>query len=327
MSFTAVSIYDNIRWDRYIRNAHTFDFNHTWHYLSTYPGDAILLVYEEQLDYIALPIIIHTNSNGSKCARALAGPVSNCSFEIIDKHLQEQFEAALTKYFLEQRIAESDILLHPLIHNTFSPLLTGRLQQHPDSLLIDLALPLETQHLFSTENFNQKVSLLRRKEYTVRRAMSILEVDTFANIYQRNSLHLQTISTLFDKAWFRQMMRPSGFDTILLVACNNAQQIAAGALLTCCNDIMQLHLAATHENHLQHSPLHLLIAEAINLGQSLGMQYFNLGGMADKPEAVFASKAVTSETYPGFKTWQISVQTGTLQTLRTNYRPQLSLVV
>lgn len=324
MSLITVSIYDNTRWDRYIRNAHTFDFNHTWHYHSTFPGEPFLLVYEERDDYIALPVVMNTMPDGSRSVSGFAGPVASRNFAVLDNGIQERFEIAFLQYLKEQQISESRILLHPLIHAAFKPVRTGRLQQHADSLLIDLSLSPGMQESHYGENFGNNVSLLRRKGYTVRQAMSIHDVDTFADIYYRNSMHLQSASAHFDKAWFRQILRPSGFDSKLLLACQGTQ-VTAGILLTFCNDMMQLHLAATHEHYLQHTPLHLLLAEAGVLGRTAGMQYFHLGGMAHKPDVLFASKAFTSETYPGFKTWHVPKQQ--IQHSLKNYRQHLSIAV
>lgn len=324
MSLITVTIYENARWDRYIRNAHTFDFNHTWHYHSTCPGEPLLLVFEERDEYIALPVIMDVKRDGAKTISGFAGPISSSSFATLDKNMQERFEIAFLQYLREQQISESSILLHPIIHAAFQPRHTGRLQQHADSLLIDLSLPAETQQAQYGSNFGSHLSLLRRKNYTVRQAVALHDVDTFSEIYQRNSANLQSASSHFDKAWFRQILRPAGFDTSLLLACQGTQ-ITAGILLTFCNDMMQLHLAATHEHHLQHTPLALLLAEAGILGRNTGMQYFHLGGMADRPDALFASKAITSETYPGFKTWHINVHESR-NTLK-NYRPHLSIAV
>lgn len=324
MSLITVTIYENARWDRYIRNAHTFDFNHTWHYHSTIPGEPILLVFEEQDEYIALPVIIDIKPDGAKHITGFAGPVSSRNFALLDNSMQERFEVALLQYLREHQFSESSVLLHPVIHADFQPLHTGRLQQHADSLLIDLSLPAESQQAYYGGNFSQHLSLLRRKGYTVRPAVALHDVDTFAEIYQRNSAHLHSASSHFDKAWFRQILRPAGFDCSLLLACQGTQ-ITAGVLLTFCNDMMQLHLAATHEHYLPHTPLALLLAEAGTLGRSTGMQFFHLGGMADRPDALFASKAITSETYPGFKTWHINVHESR-NTLK-NYRPHLSIAV
>ncbi|WPV64474.1 GNAT family N-acetyltransferase [Chitinophaga sp. LS1] len=324
MSFITVSIYDNTRWDRYIRNAHTFDFNHTWYYHSTFPGEPVLLVYEERDDYIALPVVMNSSTEGIRYISGFAGPLASRNFAVLDNGVQERFEIAFLQYLKEQQISESSILLHPLIHAAFKPLRTGRLQQHADSLLIDLSLSPGMQEANYGENFGNNVSLLRRKGYTVRQATSIHDVDTFADIYYRNSMHLQSGSAHFDKAWFRQILRPSGFESTLLLACQGTQ-VAAGVLLTFCNDMMQLHLAATHEQYLQHAPLHLLLAEAGGLGKTAGMQYFHLGGMGRKADVLFASKAITSETYPGFKTWHVPVQQ--IQNSLKNYRQQLSIAV
>lgn len=325
MSFINVTIYDNSRWDRYIRNAHTFDFNHTWYYHSTFPGEPYLLVYEERNDYIALPVVLITNTNGTRSISGFAGPVASRSFAVLDNGLQERFETAFLQYLNEQQISQSSILLHPVIHAAFKPLRTGRLQQHADCLLVDLSLDPETQQSHYGGNFVNNVSLLRRKGYTVRQAKSIYDVDTFADIYNRNSMHLPSASAHFDKAWFRQMLRPSGFASTLLLACRGTQ-ITGGILLTLCNDMMQLHLAATHEHYLQPAPLHLLLAEAGGLGRAAGMQYFHLGGMGCKMDVLLASKAITLETYPGFRTWHVGEQQ-IQHALNNEYRPRLSIAV
>jgi hypothetical protein len=324
MSLITVTIYENARWDRYIRNAHSFDFNHTWHYHSTCPGESLLLVFEERDAFIALPVVLDVRPDGAKSISGFAGPISSSNFAVMDNHMQERFEIALVHYLREHQITESNILLHPVIHEFFQPKHTGRLQQHAESLLIDLSLPAETQQAHYGGNFTHHLSSLRRKGYTVRQAVALHDVDTFSDIYQRNCIHLQSTSSHFDKAWFRQIMRPAGFDTSLLLACLGTQ-ITAGILLTFCNDMMQLHLAATHEHYLPHTPLALLLAEAGTLGRSTGMQYFHLGGMADRPDALFASKAITSETYPGFKTWHINVNES--RNTVKNYRPHLSIAV
>ncbi|GAA3931785.1 hypothetical protein GCM10022209_27370 [Chitinophaga oryziterrae] len=58
-------------------------------------------------------------------------------------------------------------------------------------------------------------------------------------------------------------MRPAGFDSLLVAF--RGTVIAAGVLLTFCNDSMQLHLAATHENRLQDAPLKLLLLKPLYL--------------------------------------------------------------
>lgn len=325
MSFIIVTIYDNSRWDRYIRNAHTFDFNHTWHYHSTFPGEPSLLVYEERDDYIALPVVLNTLVDGCRSITGFAGPVASRNFAAMDNGIQERFEIAFLQYLKEKQITDSSILLHPLIHAAFKPVRTGRLQHHGDSLLIDLSLDPDTQQFLYGENFGNTVSLLRRKGYTVRPAVSTHDVDTFADIYNKNSMHLQSGCAHFDKAWFRQILRPSGFESKLLLACQGTQ-ITAGVLLTFCNDMMQLHLAATHEHYLQHSPLHLLLAEAGNLGRTAGMQYFHLGGMGCKMDVLLASKAITAETYPGFSTWHVA-EKQIQNAWKNEYRQQLSMAV
>jgi hypothetical protein len=310
-----------------------FDFSHTWHYHSTASnGEPILLVYEEKDEFIALPLIKRhipgTEVYEAYTISGYAGPVSSRSFAQTSYAMQERFETALLNYLERERILHVNIRLHPTIHKTFKPVLAGHLDKHDDSLLIDLSHPAEIHQLqHFGESFGPAATMLSRKGYTTRYAQAINDVDIFADIFQHNILRLnETMGNVYDKAWFRQMMRPAGFDSSLLVACRGTV-IVAGVLLTFCNDIMQLHLAATHENHLQDAPLKLLLAEAASLGKSLGMQSLHLGGIADKTEVLFAAKAFCPDIYPGFKSWNVSTANILVPQNNGDFRQKLLIAV
>jgi hypothetical protein len=311
MSFNVVTIYDNRRWDRFIRNAHMSDFNHSWHYHSTAAdGEPLLLVYEEETEFIALPVIrkYEGESNGVRqySLYSHAGPVCSTNFALLNSGMQERFESVL-KVFIEQHtILSVSVQLHPLIHQNFRPLNLGSVRKNHESMLIRVSDGPDMREEHYGEDFGNRVSQLKRKGYTVRQANAIQDVDSFGEVFRRNILPLNAKAAAhYDKAWFRQMLRPGGFDTSLLLACQGTY-IAAGALLTFSNDLMQLHLAATHENFLFDAPLRMLLHEAVMLGKTLGMQYMLLEGLAERPEILFASRAFSREIYPGFNTWQIA---------------------
>lgn len=311
MSFNVVTIYDNRRWDRFVRNAHMSDFNHSWHYHSTAAdGEPLLLVYEEQTEFIALPVIRksegETNGVRQYSLHSYAGPLCSTNFALLNSGMQERFESVF-KLFMEQHtIISVSVQLHPLIHKNFKPLNLGVLRKNPDSMLIQITAGMAMQQEHYGEDFSNRVSQLKRKGYTVRQAMAIHDVDSFGEMFRRNLAPLnQQAAAHYDKAWFRQMLRPGGFDACLLLAAQGTQT-AAGALLTCCNDLMKLHIAATHENCLFDAPLRVLLHEAVILGQKTGMQYLLLEGLAGRPEVLYACKAFSPELYPGFNTWQIS---------------------
>jgi hypothetical protein len=299
MSFYSVTIYDNMRWERLVRNAYQFDFYHTWYYHSTAAiGDAMLLVYEEKNDFIALPLIRKYTADGQITMSSYAGPISNLNFALPDDGMQERFEEALLQHLERERVTQVSIRLHPIIHKDFRPLRTGVLHKDHDSLLIDLTTSADQLGA----DFNNHVSQLRKKGYTVRRALAIYDVDNFADLYRHNMLRL--LPDQYDKAWFRQMLRPSGFESTLLLCCNR-DEIAAGALLTFCNGIMQVHVAATNEKDLFNAPLRLVLSEATQLGKNMEMEHLVLNGLAHRPDALFAAKAIGPDTYPGFKTWNV----------------------
>jgi hypothetical protein len=310
-SFNVVTIYDNRRWDRYVRSAHRSDFNHTWHYHSTtVEGEPLLLVYEEDSEYIALPVIRKYGADRNdmrQCSLySYAGPISGSDFATLGEGMQERFEAALQAYIEQHGINGVCIQLHPLIHENFKPMGLGVLKKNSDSMLINISDAPDVQPAYYGESFGNDVKLLKRKGYTVRQAVAIQDVDMFADVFHKNIYPLSTTAAhRYDKAWFRQILRPAGFDSSLLLA-TQGTHTAAGVLLTFCNDLMQLHLAATHENFLFDAPLRILLHEATMLGKTFGMRYLQLQGLAQRPEVLFACKAFSPETYPGFKTWQVS---------------------
>lgn len=332
MSLNVVTIYDNRRWDRYIRHAHMSDFNHTWHYHSTAAdGEALLLIYEEGNEFIALPVIKRNDSevDGIRwhSLYSYAGPVSSCNFAMLGSGMQERFEHAFKAYIEQHSIRSVCIQLHPLIHENFKPLDLGVLKPNNQSILIDVgeAPGLREDHYGA--DFNNGVNLLKRKGYTARRAVAINDVDDFADMFRHNMHPLNSdAAARYDKAWFRQMLRPAGFDTCLLLA-GQGNDITAGMLLTFCNDLMQLHLAATDENYLFDAPLRMLLHEAVMLGRTLGMQYMQLEGLAGRPEALFAARVFSHEIYPGFKTWQVSYGEACTNIRSGKLRRPLSLAV
>jgi len=311
MSLNVVTIYDNRRWDRCIRHAHMSDFNHTWHYHSTAAdGEALLLIYEEGNDFIALPVIKKYDGDvdGMRwySLQSYAGPVSSCNFAMLGSGMQERFEYAFKAYIELHSIRSVCIHLHPLIHRNFKPLDLGSLKTNNESMLIDVSEAPGVREEYYGADFVNGSQLLKRKGYTARQAVSINDVDCFADMFRHNMHPLNAdAAARYDKAWFRQMLRPAGFDTCLLVAAQG-NDITAGMLLTFCNNLMQLHLAATHESFLFDAPLRMLLHEAVLLGRTLGMQYLQLEGLAGRPEVLFAARVFSHDIYPGFKTWQVS---------------------
>lgn len=300
MSFSIVTVFDNIKWDRLVSNSFLSDFNHTCYYHSAATrGEPLLLVYEEKNDFIILPVLKET----SGALISHGGPLSNKDFASLNPDILQRFESTLNQYIDKHHIKSAQIRLHPLIHKDFYPESTAILKKDNDDLLVDLSLSQEEQQQAYGEDFGTAVSLLKRKGYTVRQAVAVSEVDAFSDIFKRNmSRQDPDTAAFYDKAWLRQMLRPAGFDTSLLITGTDSR-IAAGAVLTFCNNIMQLLLAANHENFLFDAPLQVLLNEAGMLGKTLGMRYLYLGGIPESVDALFTSKALSPETHPGFRTW------------------------
>ena len=119
----------------------------------------------------------------------------------------------------------------------------------------------------------------------------------------------------FDEEYFFNLLNSSDFECRLLIACIDSE-ITSGVLLTYSNNIMQFHLAATHESYLHDGPMKLLIDEATIIGRGRGMHYLHLGGgVGGEEDSLFEFKSGFSNLFLDFKTWRFTADKATYDSL------------
>ena len=90
------------KWTEYIQKSFDFDFYHTWKYHAMdRRGDPLLFVYEENNDFIALPLL-KRRINGSDLfdltsVYGYTGPVSNRNFDQFESGMIENFSFVLQR--------------------------------------------------------------------------------------------------------------------------------------------------------------------------------------------------------------------------------------
>lgn len=309
-SYHLVTITEKEAWNQVVNKSLIYDFYHTWYYHSLEStGEPFLFIYQEREDFVALPLLRRKIENSRFCdyssVYGYAGPISNMEFEKIDHQFIDNFKQAFLGFLKEEQNVSVFSRLHPIINQQSFLEKFGGICDNGKTVVIDLTLPIEVQRLKYRKAIRQKINQLRRKGYVVKEAQTNDEISEFVRIYNDNMVKVKASSYYhFTEQYFVEMLFSSEFQSKLLLIYNN-DVIAAGAVVTFSNNIMQFHLAATNNDYLYEAPMKLLIDESSVIGKALGMHYLHLGGgVGGKEDSLFEFKSGFSNLYLNFKTWR-----------------------
>ncbi|QJB32258.1 GNAT family N-acetyltransferase [Chitinophaga oryzae] len=328
MPYFTVEITEKEQWNQVIHAAHTHDFYHTWYYhqLSAANSHPFIFVFEKEGHFIAVPLLKRNIEDTSyfDCTSVYgyAGPLSSHDFRDMSPLLLQQFSQAFLQFLKKKKIVSVFTRLHPLIHQHFQPGKTGGLYDNGKTVVIDLSLSVAERRQQYRKAFRSKINQLRDKGYKVRQGVDEEDIASFAAIYLQNMQRLGASANYhFDKNYFSRLLQATGFRSDILLASYEGRD-TAGVFLTCCNNIMQLHLAATHEDFIHDSPMRLLVEEASIFGQSKGMRHLHLGGgVGGQQDSLFNFKAGFSDQHLDFKTWRLIADTATYKALTLKKAP------
>jgi hypothetical protein len=312
-TYQLITISDKERWNEVVKNSYIYDFYHTWYYHSLESsGEPVLFVYEHGDSYLALPLlkrgIENSEYNDFSSVYGYAGPISNLPFEDIDNDMIEGFKQSFLDYLNKNNFVSVFSRLHPVIKQNLVLDKLGGIFENGKTVAIDLQLPFDVQRLKYRKAIRQKINQLRRKGYTVKEADNKEDISEFIEIYNQNMVKVNASSYYyFTEQYFLEMLNSSEFESKLLLAYDN-ETIAAGALVTFSNNIMQFHLAATKNEYLYEAPMKLLIEEAGIIGKELNMHFLHLGGgVGGKEDSLFEFKSGFSDLHLNFQTWRFIV--------------------
>jgi len=313
MPYYIISINEKELWDKYIQKAAVFDFYHTWYYHSLEKsGTPFLFVYHRENDFIALPLIKRRIEDTAyfDCTSVYgyAGPVANVPFNDLSEDIIAGFKLALSDFLKNENIITVFSRLHPLINQQLLLNRFGGIYNNGRTVAVDLTKTIEDQRAKYRRSIRQKVKQLRRKGFVVKEAACDDEVKEFARIYNENMIKVNAASYyFFDEQYFFDLLHADDFHSKLLLAYYE-DKITSGGVVTCSNNIMQFHLAATSNDFLSEAPMKLLFDEAACVGKAMGMRYLHLGGgVGGREDSLFDFKSGFSDLYFNFNTWRYIV--------------------
>lgn len=310
MLYILLTLNEKELWSMYVYSCKVYDFYHTWYYHSLETsGEPILFVFQQGNTIIALPLLRRAipKSQLSDCTSVYgyAGPISNADFNDLDDSIMSDFKDAFLSFLQESKNVSVFTRLHPLINHEILLNKFGGIFDNGKTIAIDLQGSLDDQRKQYRRQYRSKIRQLREKGYYLKVGDSMPEVQEFVKIYNANMSRVKAESYYhFNEKYFLDMLSSTDFESELLLLYKE-DEIAAGAFVVYSNNLMQFHLAATHDKYLSEGPMKLLVDEATLLGRERGMNYLHLGGgVGGREDSLFEFKSGFSEQHLSFKTWR-----------------------
>ena len=299
-------------WNEVLKAMEAFDFYHTYdyHQLSLNPHEkAVLIYYTENTLKIALPLIIRPIENSTyKDATSVygyAGPIQ--SRDGVTLTNTSHFKKALDNYFDSEGIISVFSRLNPYIKS--QPMLLdgiGEILTLSHVVNIDLTLDLDSQRaLFSktTKRYLNKA----RKLLDIKISNNPNDIKEFIDLYYQNMDRVNAKDLYYFEAYyFYKFVSSQDFKTEVVFAVEKAtQKIVSAAMMVKTNKIIQYHLSGTKNEHLNLSPIRLIIDETRIKGTQEQFTHFNLGGgLGNQDDELFKFKASFSKDFKSFKVWK-----------------------
>lgn len=308
-NFLVIEVNDQ-RWSEIVSKCIQYDFYHTQSYhLLEKENRPVLFVAKFGIDFIAMPFIIRQvpNSDYFDCTSAYGycGPISNLDIDFVTKEYVRGFQEALGQFFIENGIITAFSRLHPLI--SYGELLKGCgiVKDINKTVAIDLRIKAEEQKKQYRKSNKSELNQLRRKGFEVVEGKYKEDIDAFVEIYHETMTRVDaTQNYFFDDQYFYDFLNNGCFKNKLLLAKKDGV-VAAGAIFTISNTIMQYHLAGTKEQFIKETPMKLILDEARLLGNELGQDFLHLGGGVggSDEDSLFRFKSGFSDYRCQFKVW------------------------
>ncbi len=309
--YFTINIEDAAIWNSYIFKADAYDFYHTNAYHKIEVNlTPFLFVFEAGDDFIAIPLLKRpikgTPYFDCTSIYGYTGMVSNINFETIPPPLIMAFKGAFLQFLKEQNMVTVFTRLHPIINKQFN--LDGAFDVYKigQTIAINLQIPLQEQRLKYRRAYKQKINQARNKGYHIKIADNDQEIKQFVEIYQQGMKKVgASADYFFNDDYFFNLLNALDFKCLLLLA-YHGQNLAAGALLTMADHIMQVHLTGTHQDYANDSPMKLLFDEASLIARENNLKYMHIGsGVGGAEDSLYHFKTGFSDLFFDFNSLRI----------------------
>jgi hypothetical protein len=203
-------------------------------------------------------------------------------------------------------IVSAFIRLHPLLSPAIDALrCAGTVVNHGASVSIDLTLSLEELWHLTRPNHRRDIRQAQRAGYVARIDETWSQLDAFADLYRETMDRLAANQRWqLSREYFLDFRTTLGDCTHLCVVERDGE-LAAGALLTEVDGIVEYHLAATSGRHIAASPSKLLIDFARQWAKERGNARFHLAGSLARGDRLHHFKLGFSRDEHPMLSWRV----------------------
>ena len=310
---------DKEEWFRICESMETYDVYHLplFQKLAEDRGEgkASLFVYSEGQYTIALPLLIRKidqspldNGDEDKWFDATSsygyiGPI--CSVNSLPDEVIKNFQKELMNAFIELKLVSVFSRLHPLL--TQVPLLSdfGECRKIGETVSVDLTIPETAQWAAYRRNHRSDIQKQRALGMEFMIDIRWEHYDEFINMYLDTMQRVQATDFYkFDKSYFYGLKQAFG-DRLFLCFCVYQGKLISGGLVTLCNRIVEIPLAATPTEYLHLASIKLLFDSIRQWSISMNAKVLHLGSGGD---SLFHFKTGFSKSLNQNMTWRLIVQ-------------------
>jgi hypothetical protein len=203
-------------------------------------------------------------------------------------------------------IVSAFIRLHPLLSPPIDVLLAaGPVVDHGTSVSIDLTLSDDELWHLTRPNHRRDIRQAQRSGYVARIDEAWSRLDAFADLYRETMERLGASEKwLLPRGYFIDFRRTFG-DCAHLCVVERDGELAAAALLTEVDGIVEYHLAGTARRHIVASPSKVLIDFARRWAKERGNRRFHLAGSLRRGDHLNHFKLGFSRDEHPMRSWRV----------------------
>lgn len=251
-------------------------------------GEAVAYLAEESGRRFFLPLVVRSVPADLAGARSLWDAVSPRGYPgplaAGDEGLEgRQFVAdavrLLCSKLRDRGVVSAFVRLHPLLLPPLEPLRgAGQIVDHGDSVSIDLRLSPEELRRQTRENHRRDIKKATAVGYAARIDETWDRFDEFMEIYAQSMQRLGASEAWSLSREYLLDLRETLGDAIRLCVVELHGELAAAALLTEVDGIVEYHLAGTADRHVSASPSKLVVDFARWWARDRGDRMLHLAG-------------------------------------------------
>jgi hypothetical protein len=280
------------------------------------PGEPLAGIVERGDDRLLVPLIVRVipadlGGDGRRAdavsPRGYPGPVVSVASGPSDGFLEAALPA-LWEALLVRGVVSAFIRLHPLFDLPLDALSThGDLVDHGDSVSIDLSLSEEELWRQTRNNHRRDINAAVRAGFVARIDERWERFEDFVAAFGQSMERLDSAPWWrLDATYFRGLREALG-ERLRLCVVEDGERVAAGALLTEVDGIVEYHLSGTFDSYITASPTKLIIHFATRWAKARGDRVLHLAGSLRQDDSLIRFKLGFSPMTHPVRTWRVVI--------------------